>query len=168
MGKLKNILRWCRISNPGQDDKQFPAQQIEFLGKTADALIISPYGMHSNIPTDVLGLVVTVQGHQENKAIIGVSAPNRPKLESGEISFYSPESGSSITLKTNGDIEVNAGSGVVNMTADSVNLSGDLNVDGDTSVKGITSNGTDIGDTHTHIGSPTAATGAQSPTGAPN
>ena len=59
-----------------------------------------------------------------------------------------------------------------NWTGD-INLTGKLDITGDLEVSGsttlsatVTSNGKDISDTHKHIGSPTAATGPVSNTGA--
>ena len=68
---IKNILRWARITAPGADDKQFPAQQMEYLGKVADGVMLFPYGMHGNVPADVLALIGSVQGNPDNRVAIG-------------------------------------------------------------------------------------------------
>ena len=68
----------------------------------------------------------------------------------------------------------------VNVTAPNTNITGDVNITGDTVMTGnatvtgsttlsstVTSNGKDIGDGHSHSGSPTAPTGPVSNTGTP-
>ncbi len=163
---LANILKWCSISKTGNDDKNFAAHQISFLGKVSDAVVISPYGMHSNIPLDSLSLVCSIQGHSANKAILGVTPKDRPELKEGEVAIYH-QSGSTIILKDNGDIDLTPGSGVINMSGDA-NISGDLAVSGNTALADVTSNGVNIGSTHTHTGSPTAPDGPVAPTGVPS
>lgn len=53
--------------------------------------------------------------------------------------------------------------GKIDLTAPTINLVGNVAMSGGT----VTHNGTNIGDTHTHTGSPTAPTGAITPTGVP-
>ena len=88
------------------------------------------------------------------------SPQTRPELEPGEVAVYHPPTGSLIRFKANGDIDI---------TAPLVTITGNLTVTGDTALAAtVTSNGKDISDTHTHVGSPSAPDGAQSNTGVPN
>lgn len=71
-------------------------------------------------------------------------------------------------------IAINAGSidvvsPVVNVTAPSTSITGDVTINGNVAIVGatVTHNGTNIGDTHTHSGSPSAPDGPVSNTGQP-
>lgn len=92
-----------------------------------------------------------------------------------EVEIRLAESGK-LTINTNQQVEVNASSATINAQTSTVN--GDVIVNGNQTVNGnITATGTitaptitsagKVLATHTHTGSPTAPTGAISPTGAP-
>lgn len=177
---FRKLLRWCKISAAGGDADQFPVQQITYLGKTADAYMLFPFGMHANVDSESLGLLHAVNGDDSNKAVLPLDPDNRPKpLAPGEVAFYHPSTGSIIHFRTGGDIDIDVvknAQGSININAvdinltvsGAVNVTGDLNVSGDTALgANVTSNGKDISDTHAHGGSPTAPTGAVSNTGAP-
>ena len=96
----------------------------------------------------------------------------------GEVIIYHPTSGSKVHLLQDGSIQVEAGLSSIDVTALGsitlnpgalpVTINGDLVVTGVSTLGPIvTAGGTNIGQTHTHVGSPTAPTGAQSNTGAP-
>jgi hypothetical protein len=71
--------------------------------------------------------------------------------------------GSSIKLRANGDVVVAAANDMF-FTANAITLTAnDVEVTSNT----LTHNGTDVGDTHKHDGSPTAPNGIISDTGAP-
>ena len=80
---IKNIVRWAKITTAGTDDQQFATQQMEYLGKVADGIIVFPYGLHGNVPPDALALMFAVQGNPDNRAAIAWTPKNRPKLKSG-------------------------------------------------------------------------------------
>ena len=191
MSKLRNLLRWARITKAGSDDKQFATQQMEYLGKVADGLIVFPYGLHGNVPPDALALMFAVQGNPDNRAAIAWTPKDRPKLADGEVAFYHPPTDAFIIWRASGDLDIetgNKGGANVNinckqakvtasesMTFDtpeatfkgSVTIDLALTVTGSTTLSStVTSGGKDISDTHTHVGSPTAPTGVQSNTGA--
>lgn len=147
------------MSAAGTDDNQFPVQQVEFMGKTADCVILFPYGMHGNVSKDSLMLMGSVQGDESNRVAIAMVPINRPKMEEGELCIYHPPSGTITHYKANGDIR---------MTTPNLIIDGNLTVTGNTTLGAtVTSNGKDISDTHAHTGSPTAPDGAQSDTGTP-
>lgn len=87
---LRKLIRWARITKAGTDAEQFPVQQVEYMGKVADSLMVFPYGMHGNVPADSLGLMFAVGGNPENRATIGFAPQDRPTLEEGEVAFYHP------------------------------------------------------------------------------
>ena len=94
------------------------------------------------------------------------------------MAFYHPPTDSFIIFRASGDLDIQAGTegggnvnitaATVNITADDVDISGNLTVGGDTALTAVvTSGGIDIGSTHTHAGSATAPTGPVAPTGVP-
>jgi hypothetical protein len=179
---MKDLIIFGRIAQSGTDAENFATQKVEYLGKLAEALMVFPYGMHANIPADSLALMFSVQGHPDNRAAIGWTPNDRPTLTDGEVAFYHPPTDAFIIWRENGDLEIEAGTGGagnINITAlntnitsnvnitGNVTITGNLTVTGSTVLAGITSNGKNVGDTHTHGGSPTAPTGPVSNTGVP-
>ena len=163
---LKGIIRLCEVTLAGEGTADYPQQQIEYMEKTANAISWFPYGFHANLPPETLAILFAISGVPEARVFMGGSPKDRPlDLESGEVAFFHPSTGSEIRLKANGDIQ---------LTAPNVNIVGNLDVSGTLDIAGatslgatVTSNGTDISDTHTHVGSPTAPSGSQSNTGVP-
>ncbi len=145
MDLLKRILKWVRISNIASTSGPYSKQQVTYNGKTADAITVSPYGIYANIPVGELALSGAVGGNSENRIIIGCVPSNVPKLSSGEVAVYHPESGAMIKLSADGSIEIKADT--VTVTAGNANFTGDLIVDGDLAV------GATMRDflTHTHL-----------------
>lgn len=168
---LRNLLRWARITKAGSDDQQFATQQMEYLGKVSDGLIIFPYGMHGNVPPDALALMFAVQGNADNRAAIAWTPKKRPKLKEGEVAFYHPPTDAFIIWRQSGNLDIETGGGGtadVNIKVANLKITGNLTVDGDTTLGAVvTSGGKDISGTHAHIGSPTAPVGPVSPTGVP-
>lgn len=158
---------WARIT--GKDKGlRFPDQQAVALGRAGDYTVIFPYGHSCNLPDDALLLEIAP----------GIAIPvtvSRPTdAARGEVALFHPVTNSRMIFKNDGNIDVKAPGSVVNVEAETVNMTGDLNVAGDLTVTGsttlgstVTSNGKDISDTHTHSGSPTAPSGPVSDTGTP-
>lgn len=168
---FRNLLRWARITKAGTDTEQFAVQQMEYLGKVADGIIIFPYGLHGNVPADSLALMLAVQGSADNRAAIAWTPKDRPTLKDGEVAFYHPPTDAFMIWRQNGDLDIEAGNGGasnINIKAATVNLAADVNITGDTVFTGsVTANGKVIDDTHSHTGSPSAPTGGVSNTGTP-
>lgn len=176
---LRNLIKWARITKPAPAEaQQFAVQQVSYSGKVGDAAVVMPYGLHANLPVDSLALMFAVNGESDNRAIIGYDAKRRPTLEEGEVAFYHPPTDSFIIFRASGDLDIQAGTegganvnitaATVSITADDVDISGNLTVGGDTALTAVvTSGGTDIGSTHTHSGSLTAPAGPVVPTGVP-
>ena len=110
MSKFRNLIRWARITKAGSDDKQFATQQMEYLGKVADGLIVFPYGLHGNVPPDSLALMFAVQGNPDNRAAIAWAPKDRPKLAEGEVAFYHPPTDAFMIWRANGDLDIETGS----------------------------------------------------------
>lgn len=119
MGLFKRLIRWASVVRSGTDTGQFPVQQVVYLGKTADAIMVFPYGMHANVDGNSIGPLVLLNGNDENRAMVPTSMTRRSTLGSGDVEIYSPVSRSRVTIRANGDVEVDA----ANITA---TASGDL------------------------------------------
>lgn len=153
---IRNLLRWCRISRDGDDAGDFPIQQVDYQGKVGDAVVWFPYGLHANIPTGELAVMLGIGGNAEGRVVMPGSPNQRPKVAAGEVVIYHPPSGSKVHFRANGDIEITSTS-KVKIDAPSAELTGDVTVAGDLTVTGdailgttVTSGGKDISDTHTH------------------
>ncbi len=104
----KQPVKLSKITKAGADDEKLPKQQMEYMGKVADGIMIFPYGMHANIPADVLALMFAVGGDPDNRSAIGFMDPaaTRPTLADGEAAFYHPPTGNFIIWRANGNLEV--------------------------------------------------------------
>ena len=142
---FNNILRWMRTTNSSPDTQQFPAQQVEYLGKVADATMLFPYGYHGNVPPDFLMLGASVQNNPDNRVMLGVLPKVRPELKESELAFYHPKTGSFIKWNDQGDLYISNGDATLNMVGNTITLEGNLVVNGT-----MTNNGKDVGDTHQH------------------
>ncbi len=106
---IKSLLRWARTTKEGADLKDFPVQQVGYLGKVGDSVMWFPYGMHANIPVDELVLMVSMQGNPEARVSIPGSPQKRVKpLAASEVVFFHPDTGSKLHFKANGDIEISS------------------------------------------------------------
>ncbi len=150
MSILQRLIRRVRVSATGDDTKQSPVQQVAYLGKVGDAYVLFPFGLHGNADVDTSALMFDTQGA---RVIIAGAPPGRPQMAAGEVCLYHPSTRSLVHMKADGSID---------MTAPEIVINGNLTVSGT-----VTNAGIDVGSTHTHIGSPTAPTGAISPTGVP-
>jgi len=171
---LRDLLRWAKITKAGSDGEQFHTQQLEYLGKTANSVMVFPYGVHANCTPDSLALMFAVQGNPENRACIAWKPKDRPVMASGEVALYHPDTNSIISWRKGGNLEITtaanvditcanatincanitanvsgsatlAADGSVNVTTPTLTLTGDLVVNGT-----MTNNGKDVGDTHRH------------------
>jgi hypothetical protein len=156
---LRDVLRWARITKSGSDQEQFHTQQMSYLGKTADGLMVFPYGVHGNLPPDSLALMFAVQCNPENRAAIGWTPKNRPQMAEGEVTFYHPPTNSIIAWREGGNLEITTDANVdLTCNEATINASGSVEINtptwtlnGNMIVNGtMTNNGKDVGDTHKH------------------
>jgi hypothetical protein len=117
---LRNLIRWARITKAGTDEGQFHTQQLEYLGKTANTVMVFPYGLHSNCTPDSLALMLSVQDNPENRASIAWSPKNRPVMASGEVCLYHPETNSIISWRQGGNLEIKTDANIDVTCADAV------------------------------------------------
>lgn len=121
---IRSILRWALTSGTTSEAADFPQVQVTYQGKAGNALVWEPYGYHARVPASVLGLLYSVRALPQERVFLPGSPRARPRdLEPGEISYYHPDTGSRITFRASGDVEVEAVGNVV------VNADGDATVD---------------------------------------
>jgi len=166
---LKRLIRWAKVVKAGADSGVYPVQQVTYLGKTGDAVMLFPYGMHANVD-EGLSIVLAVGGDAENRAAIPTSMSRRSQLEAGDVEIYSPVSRSRITIRANSDIEA-VGKNItatadesVTVKAPTITLDGDAVVTGGLTVDGTMTNaGKDVGATHGHAQGPDSSGDSQAP-----
>lgn len=126
LNRISNGIKRAYISLVGSDSNQFQTTQINYLGKTADMEVIYPYGLCANPPAGSLVLLFNVQGQEENRAGIA-NLPNQrfKNLKAGEVVVGNYLTGSYIKLLENGNIEINAAGGDINVTGN-INVTGDV------------------------------------------
>lgn len=142
---FRNLLRWARITDPGNDDKQFATQKMDYRGKIAEGIIVFPYGLHGNVPADALALMFAVGGDADNRAAIAWTPKERPKLAAGEVAFYHPPTMGWVIWRASGDIEIqtgNGGAGNVLVTCANATITASESVTVETPETTITGNAT--------------------------
>ena len=161
MNRIKAITRLGSTKGSVIESGWLPLQKVFYLGKTANSVPLFPYGYHARPKKGFLSMIFTYGARSENRTHLVTSMDQRPTdLAEGEIVFYHPPTRSEIRLKANGEIHA---------TTRLFKIVGDLDVSGATTLSAsVKSNNKDISDTHTHVGSATAPTGAIAPTGVPN
>ena len=139
--KIANMIVRGYVSLTNDDSGDYSYSQITYLGKTANAENIYPYGMNANAPVDTMVLKFNVMGLESNLACICYMQEERFKnLKPGETIFGSPTSGSYIKFLANGDIEINSkGKVIVNSVSD-VNVVTQGNINNTTASYNVTSN----------------------------
>ncbi len=180
---MKNYIKRAVITKAGSDDTIRPVQQMEYLGRTTDAEIIFPYGVHANLPAGCMMTVIPILDQSSNLVAFGGLPNERIQVEEGEVVFFHPLTKAKIHFKADGNIEIDSlekdvqitcnsasitASSSVDITAPETTVDGNFTVTGDTSLSDtVTSNGKDISDTHVHGGSPSAPSGGVTPTQVP-
>jgi phage gp45-like len=119
---ISELIKFCRVTLGGKDDKQYPVQQVSYMENTADAFVVFPYGMSANCLQESFGVLLAVNGDEQSLAALITSAVDRIKnLKEGEVIFYHPKTKSFMHYKNNGDIDIEA-KGNLNVKAQAVNV----------------------------------------------
>jgi phage gp45-like len=141
---LKNLIRWARITGPANNQENFSVQQVTYLGKTADSLIVFPYGHHANVSNDSLALMFSIASNPENRAAIAWTPNDRPDLEQNEIAIYHPFTNSLIHFKNSGDIDITGDAnlnatvtGTATIDAPETTITGNVTINGNLQVDGV-------------------------------
>jgi len=146
MKMLRNLLRLARITSAGKDADNVPIQQMEYLGKVADGVIVLPYGLHANVPADIAAIMMALQGNPENRYAIPFNTDKRPKLAAGEVAFFHPPTDAFIIWRASGELDIETGNGGtadINIKAANVNITAAENVN-ITAIEDITLTGANV------------------------
>lgn len=120
--KIKSMIRRAVVSLSLPDTGDYPIVQVGYLGKTANAEAIWPYGLGGRLPEDAQVFLFNIEGMEENKAGIGTAPTQRKKVDnSGEIWVGNPLTQAIILFKSNGDIEGTT-DGIISLVASSINI----------------------------------------------
>lgn len=146
------MIKRATVSRPGDDSGNVSNTQVTYLGRTAQVEVIYPYGTAGKAPKDSSSIMLNIQAQEENRVIIEYRPTDRFKnLKPGEYVVGNQLTGAFVKFSENGDIEIDAGSANVNLTAANLNITGDVAVVGSTAFTGtVTANGKSIDDTHGH------------------
>lgn len=131
---IKNLIRFARVTAAGGDDKDFPVQQVEYLGKTGDTAMWFPYGVSANIPPDFLALILSTGANPEARIAFPASPKERlvsplpSPLASGELLVFNPLTQAFVHFRSDGSIEVKTPTDLDMTVAGNVNLIVDGNV----------------------------------------
>ena len=99
---------WSVIETAGNDDGEFPIQQIRYMGKSGDSAAWFPYGLHARAGAKDLAALLAISGQAGNRVHLPGSPRKRPRIEEGEVVLYHPSTGSKVYLKKDGTIEITA------------------------------------------------------------
>lgn len=105
--KIKSMIRRAVVSLSLPDTGDCPIVQISYLGKTANAEAIWPYGMGGQLPVDAQVFCFNIEGMEENKAGIGTTPTRRFKVdEEGEVWCGNPVVRTIALFKSDETIEI--------------------------------------------------------------
>jgi hypothetical protein len=174
MRYFKDAIIWAVTSfiRFGGSAGVLPTQQVTYLGKATNSIPWFPYGFDANVPTEFLSVVLQVL-NSESKVHLPGSPGGAPITLSGEVVLYHPSTLAKVHMKDQGVVLIETAQASVEITPESginitpsggpVTVTGDLTVTGDVTVQTdldvsgatalgatVTSNGTDISNTHTH------------------
>lgn len=113
--KIQNIIKSAYLSLSNSDTSYYPTAQASYKGKSANFVRLSPYGLDSNPPSGSFVLLFSSYGQESNK--FGISsdmARRQSSLNEGEVALYNTKTGSSVLLKSNGEIEISGSSVTIN------------------------------------------------------
>ena len=136
--KVLSTIKQAVITLVTSDSSQYPRGQAKYNDKVTNYTRLSPYGLVSNPPKGSWVLLLSSMAQSAVKFGIASDMLGRIKgLKEGECGLYNTKTTSYVLLKANGDVDV---------SADVINLNGDVVITG-SSVK---HNGKEIGESHGH------------------
>lgn len=179
--RIKNIVKVARLVS-SDDSGNYQRGTASYMGKEVPIMLMKQYGVVSKPPANSMCLLFAQNG-QESNGIAIVDDPKRrtlKDLKDGEAALYNQLTGDYVYMKEGGEVEIKTPKvsiivgtttvtieeGQVTIDAADTTMNGNLQVNG--TITGTVIE-TDAGinlDDHTHVGSPTAPSGAISDTGA--
>lgn len=111
-----NGPRWS-VTTDAMSDGAYPVQKVTYRGTPPkESTAIYPYGFAAKAPAGTLSPVFFIDGETGKKIHLPISVLDRPDLEDGEVAVFHPGTGTSIIFKDSSDLDIDAGSGNVNLT----------------------------------------------------
>lgn len=170
--KIKTLFKLASlISSDNSGD--IKKGEFFFMGSSIDGVLFSPYGTMGNPPDGSVVMAFSQNGNEANQIGVVVNIEDFIDDFDGDSDYGvgNPISKTFIHFKKDGEMDIISPK-KVNVTAPDVEVTATNKVkvtatDIELISTTLTHNGINVGDTHTHVGSPTAPTGAISPTGAP-
>lgn len=121
---IKNLVKTAYVTLVNGDDTSYPNMQVGYKRKVANCTRLSPYGLDSNPPRGSFVLLLSAYGQESSKFGIPADLQRRIKgLKEGEVALHNTMTQSSIILRQNGDVEIDA-SGSVIMNGTPITLNG--------------------------------------------
>ena len=105
--KIRNMIRWGSITNPGNDSGKYTKSQIKYMFKTKNNIIFMyPYGTSGKPPIDTLSVILNV-GDEDDVVALSLSGDGRTSGKiNGEFEVGNFVKGTRIYFHDNGDISI--------------------------------------------------------------
>jgi hypothetical protein len=105
--KVMNLIKRGYVSNSLPDTADYSQVQVSYMGNSRKAAVINPYGLYTRLPLNTNVIMFSVNGQEENSAVVGYSREDRFKnLNEGEVLIGNPETGSYIKFESDNKIEI--------------------------------------------------------------
>ena len=106
---ISSVVQWAYVTLARPDNGDYQTTQVSYQGRTTNAYVVTPYGLATNLPKDVLVLQFAVNNDEGNLAGIGCAVKDRFKdLKEGEVIAGSPKHKTFIKFDENGNITITA------------------------------------------------------------
>lgn len=105
---VASLVRWAVVEDDGADRGPEPWQQIRAGEQSGISLAVFPYGFHAVAPPRSRALRWLLGGEGGNRAHLPLSGKQRPRIASGEVVVFHPETGSKVWFRADGSIDVDA------------------------------------------------------------
>lgn len=139
LNRITSIIKRSVLTLSSSDSGVTQVAQVSYLGKVANAELVSVYGLSSNAPVGSTVLLFNVQAQEENRAGIANYPGARFKnLKAGEVAVGNYVTKSVIKFLENGNIEITGKNDLnINITNDgNITIAGaaTLNITGGTEI----------------------------------
>lgn len=128
---VKNVVKWCYVTRASSDNKSVQISQVSYLEKVADCVMITPYGLYGNPPVNSLGVMLCVEGEEQNRAaIVNVTDSRIKGLLENEVATGNPITGTYIKYDKNANmIMIVKNNLTINITKDNdITIGGNYNL----------------------------------------
>lgn len=134
--KVKNIIKFARITLSGADDGLDTISQITGTGKPINAQMVLPYGLAARAPKNASVLLFSAGGSSQNPVGIPFFTENRFRdLKEWEVALGNFKTKAMIFFNEDGNVRIETASGAsqgfleFNVTTGQCNINGNFTVD---------------------------------------